>query len=248
MFSNMPRVTADRNALKAIVEIAVVANRADRDAADDRGGQLGRIATPLLGRVAAHENLVQLLAHLRDDPIAQAAWVGVRHPCCAQPALGLERRAHAPHLFQRCQVERKGKLASPVMDPATMAIVVEPRKAIHESPHALIVGVKNMRAVAVHLDAGNRLGIAIARDVWPLVDDQQAAAPFGGRAREYGTEHPATDHQVVVRRHPNRFRVSKCRQRTAERPKMRPYSEFSPQTHQDQLVRIWRPSRILGTL
>ena len=46
-----------------------------------------------------------------------------------------------------------------------MHIVIEPGKAIDEPPHALVVGVKDVWAVAMDFDAGDLLGVAVAGDV-----------------------------------------------------------------------------------
>ena len=65
-----PGIAADRDPLKPIVEVAIVERGANWNPADDRGRQFGRIAPPLLMRVAANEYLVELFANLAENPVA----------------------------------------------------------------------------------------------------------------------------------------------------------------------------------
>ena len=54
---------------------------------------------------------------------------------------------------------------------AAMTIMIESGEALHESPHTLIVGVKNVRPVAMYFDAVNLLGIAVSADVRTPVEN-----------------------------------------------------------------------------
>jgi hypothetical protein len=60
-------VSRRRQLLEGVGEVPVVRVRPDRDPRADRGVELGRVEAPLLARVAAEEELVQLAAHGRDE-------------------------------------------------------------------------------------------------------------------------------------------------------------------------------------
>ena len=78
-----------------------------------------------------------------------------------------------------------------------MAIVVELREAIDESPDGLAVGVEDVRAIAMNMHARDFLGIAIAADMVPLIDHEHSLAALSHRARKHATKHSAADDHVV---------------------------------------------------
>ena len=77
---------------------------------------------------------------------------------------------------------------------AMMYVVIEPSEAIDEQPDAFVVGVEDVRAVMMDLDAGELLGVAIAGNMRAFVDHQHTSVCFGRSPREDRPEHPATDH------------------------------------------------------
>ena len=73
------RVTAGRDALVRVIEVVVVPSESNRDASDDRGRKLCRIAVPLFGRISTDEDFVKLVANLANDPLLEifclVAWL-----------------------------------------------------------------------------------------------------------------------------------------------------------------------------
>src|SRR5699024_6721819 len=80
-------------------------------------------------------------------------------------------------------------------------------------PHFLVGGVENMRAVAVHVDALDFLGVDIARDVAALVDHQAALARRRGLMGKYSAEQPGAYDQIVVHTGPSCVECFLCGRR-----------------------------------
>ena len=99
--------------------------------------------------------------------------------------------------MQRHQVDRKGKQPPAEIYFDVMAVMIERDKAIYKLPHAKVAGVEDVRAVAVNIDSLDPLGIAIAADVAPFIDQHYAAAIFRHYPRKHRAEHSAADDKVI---------------------------------------------------
>ena len=91
-----------------------------------------------------------------------------------------------------------------------MAVVIESGEAIDEVPHAGVAGVKNVGPVAMHVDALETLGIAVAADVAALVDEHDFRTMFGHDAREHRAKHSAADDEVIETHIPYATASSAC--------------------------------------
>ena len=80
----------------------------------------------------------------------------------------------------------------------TVGVAVELCKLVHILPHGLVVGVEDMRAVAVHIDALHILGVDVARDMIALIDDQTLFACLFGLVGKHGTEQTGTNDKIII--------------------------------------------------
>ncbi len=77
---------------------------------------------------------------------------------------------------------------------------VELCKLVHILPHSLVVGVEDMRTVAVHVDALHILGVDVARDMVALIDDEAAlfACLFGLMGKHGAVQAGAHDEIIIL--------------------------------------------------
>lgn len=76
--------------------------------------------------------------------------------------------------------------------------LVELRKLVDVFPYLTVSGMENMRAVNVHVNAGDLLRIAIAGDMLPLIYHETA---FSSRYRfvcKHSAKQPRANYQVIV--------------------------------------------------
>ena len=69
-----------------------------------------------------------------------------------------------------------------------VGVAVELCKLVHILPHSLIVGVEDMRTVAVHINALHGFGVDVARDMVALINDQTLFACLFGLVGKHGAE------------------------------------------------------------
>ena len=77
-------------------------------------------------------------------------------------------------------------------------VIVEFREPVHIFPHLFITGMENVRAVLVHVDAVHILGVDVAGDVIPPVNDQHPLARLVQRMSENHAVQTRTDNQIIV--------------------------------------------------
>ena len=71
-------------------------------------------------------------------------------------------------------------------------------EAVGVLPNLLVVGVEDVRAVAVDGNAADVLGVDVARNVAPLVDHKHALAFSLRHLRERRAEQPRTDDEIII--------------------------------------------------
>ena len=174
--------------LKLVVEVAVVAVGAYRDAGGDGGAELRGVETPLLAGVAPEEFFVEVAAHgVEDDIFAGFDRVArFAHP--------VEEGLNAGFVEVQAIQAVDGVLIDGNREQLTVnagedAVLVgspvgEAGQVIH---HALGVGVEDVRAVAMDKRAiGVRFVVGVAADMRALVDEQNvltgAGEAFGNHA------------------------------------------------------------------
>ncbi len=177
------------------VEVVVVVDQAHGQPLDDKGGQLIAGAAPLLFGVALDELFVDIGAHKADGLLLEVLRVGDACSGLLLFDLGLRfgRGHNAPHLVEGVHVEGQVVDLAMVVGHRAVGVAVELCKLVHILPHSLVVGVEDMCAVAVHIDALHILGVDIARDMVALINDQTLfACLFWPRGQ---TRHRTDRHQ-----------------------------------------------------
>ena len=112
--------------------------------------------------------------------------------------LGLGGGDDAPHLIEGVHVKGQVVQLALVVGHGGIGVAVELGIAVDIVPHGFVVGVEDMRAVAVHGDTGDVLGIDVACNVAALVDNKAGLAGIGGLAGKDGTEQAGTDDQIII--------------------------------------------------
>ena len=173
-------VTVARHRLKRVAEVAVVITGADRDTAADRGVEFARVEPPVLARVSAEEELVQLPSDARENRLFGV----VGRPGLFNPARqkfgGLPlRKMQAEEPVQRRSIDRDRN--ETVAHARQHAVLVWPprRKARDVLDDGRRIRMKDVRAESVPAQARtvDRI-VGVPGEVGPLVDDQYARAEF----------------------------------------------------------------------
>ena len=194
------------------VEVVVVKGQAHRQALDDKGGQLGAGAPPLLFGVALDELFVDIDTHQVDGLLLEVFRLGgeVGGALLANFCLRLGGGDDAPHLVEGVHIKGQIVQLALVVGNGGIGVAVELGIAVDIIPHGLVVGVEDMRTVAVNGDAGDILGIDIARNVAALVNDKAGFAGVGGFAGKDGTEQTGTDDQIIIHKKPLNDKFPEC--------------------------------------
>ena len=193
------RIAADGDALVEGVEVVVVEGQAHRQALDDEGGQLRAVPAPLLFRVALDQLFKDVAADQADGLLLQVLRLaGDLGALLVDLRPRLLRRHHAPHLVEGVHVEGQRVQLALVVGHRRVGEAVEVGEAGHVVPHLFVVGVEDVRAVLVHVDALHVLGVHVAGDVGPLVDHQHLPARVRRLAGEGRPEQAGADDEIVV--------------------------------------------------
>ena len=166
---NPRAVAVQGQALVAVLEVAVLVGEAHGQARDNGRGQLTRVGLPLLGRVPRDECVVERAANQADGLLLEVAGFSrdlggllLNERACLRRRVG-----GSEELVDRAQVDGQRVNDAPVVRVDAVAVVVECRESVDVGPHALVRGVEEVGAVAVHLDAGRLVdrGVGVASDV-----------------------------------------------------------------------------------
>ena len=193
-------VAAVGNALVQGVEIVVVEDKAHRQPLDDEGGQLIAGAAPLLLGIALDELFIDVDAHQVDGLLFQILGLGgeMGGPLLGNLGGGLGGGDNAPHLVEGVHVEGHVVQLALVVGHRRVGVPVEHRKLVHIVPHLLVVGVEDVGAVFVDVDALHLFGIDVAGDVVALVDHQAGAPGLGGFVGKHRAEQSGADDQIII--------------------------------------------------
>ena len=196
-------IAAVGDALIQGVEIVVVVGKPDRQPLDDEGRQLVAGAAPLLAGVALHQFLIDVGAHQADGLLLQVFGLGDAGggPLALDLGLSLGGSHHAPHPVEGVHVEGHVVDFAVIVGDGAVGVAVEFGKAVHIRPHLFGIGVENMGAVAVDVDSFHLLGVDVAGDMVPPVDDQAALAGPAGLLGENRTEQAGAHDQIIILLH-----------------------------------------------
>ena len=193
------RVAADGDALIQGIKVVVVKRQAHGQALDDEGGQIFAVASPLLFGVALDELLVDVAADEGDGLFFEILrLVGDLLALLLDLGGGFLRRHDAPHLVEGVHVKGQRIELALVVGNGRVREAVELCKPGDVVPDFFVVGMENMGAVLVDVDALDVLGIDVAGDVRALVDDQHAFAVRLCLVGKNRTVQPGTDYQIII--------------------------------------------------
>ena len=106
-----------------------------------------------------------------------------------------------PHLGEGVHVERHVVHLALVVGHGRVDVVVELCEAVHVVPHVTHGGVEDVRAVHVHVDAVDVLGVDVAGHVVATVDDQAGLAGAAGLVGKNRTGDAGANNEVIVLGH-----------------------------------------------
>ena len=140
-------VSADRNALIAVVEVVVVENHANRQPLDDESRQLRTFPSPLLFGVAFDELFVNVVTNQHLCLLFKIARFGcsfalhLGHCFClllVQFGKRLVGSGNAPHLIKGVHVERQVIQLALIISHGRIGVAVEWNDGVDEVPHLFI--------------------------------------------------------------------------------------------------------------
>ena len=197
------RVAAHGDSLIQGVEIVVVKGQPHRQSLDDERRQLRAGSSPLFLGIALDQFLIDIRSHQADGLFFQILRFrdpGL-FPLLSDALFRFLRRHHAPHLIEGIHVERKRVQLPVVIGHGRIGIAVELRELSHVIPHFLIVGVEDVRAVFVDVDAFHFFRIDIACHLRTTVDDHHALSGFLCLVGKHCTEQSGTDNEIIYMFH-----------------------------------------------
>ena len=105
---------------------------------------------------------------------------------------------HTPHLIEGIHVEGQVVQLALIVGHRGVGVAVEGGKPVHIVPHSLVVGVENMGAIAVDVDALHIFGIDVAGNVAALVHHQAGSSGIGGFPGKNRAEQAGADDQIII--------------------------------------------------
>ena len=198
-----PRAVAvERQALVAVLEVAVLVGEAHGQSRNDGGGKLARIRLPLLGRVPRDEGVVEGATNQADRLFLEVARFArdLGGLLLDQRACLGRRVGCAEELVDGAQVDGQRVDDAPIVGVDAVAVVVEGRETVDVGPHALVRRVEEMGAVAVHFDARGLVDrrVGVAADVVATLDDRHVhAETLRGLAGERQAKKARTNNEQI---------------------------------------------------
>ena len=188
------------NALIFGIEIVVIKGIAHRQAADNECRQILAVPAPLLFGVALHQLFVDIRAHQRNGLLLQILRLGdpSRLALVFNDLLGLLRGHNPPHTIEGIHIKGQRIKLPFVVCHGRIGKAVEFGEAIHIVPNPIVIGVEDMGAVFVHLNALHLFAVDISGNVIPLVHHKNGKALVGCLAGKHGTKQSCTDYQIII--------------------------------------------------
>jgi hypothetical protein len=171
--------------LEGFGKVAVVAVRADGDAAADRGVEVARVALPLFQRVAFEKQLVETRADLGEDGFLGIFRIGDNEAVFGEVAFEFRRGRRFPDEFlEGIEVDGEGP-EFPLGERLDRVIDGVPAGEGGEVVEdAFGVGAEIVRAIIMDQDAGLVVGVvSVPREVWAAVNDRADVSRMGEPVR-----------------------------------------------------------------
>ena len=97
-----------------------------------------------------------------------------------------------------CQIDRKREHATAKVDFRPVAEAAETCELVDEVPDAFVVGVKDVWAVLMDMDATDVVGVTVSRDMATFLDHQALCARIGHLSCEDRAKEAGSDDYVVI--------------------------------------------------
>ncbi len=184
-----------------MVEVVVVVIEADRQTLEDGSGELRRFHPPLFERVAAEKGLVEVVAKECEGLFLKGLRVldgFVAEVLDEFLGFGWRQRG-AEKLVDRVEIDRQGVDLPLVGGLDPIGVGHHLAKTIDVIPDFLVVGVKDVGAVLVDLDARCLVagGVAIAREMGAFVDHMDGISFVRELAGDHCAAETSADAEVV---------------------------------------------------
>ena len=97
-----------------------------------------------------------------------------------------------------CQIDRKREHSTAEIDFGSVAEAAEACELVDEVPDAFVVGMKDVRAVLMDMDAADVVRVAVSRNMASFLDDEALCARVGHLSCEDRAKESGSDDYVVI--------------------------------------------------
>ena len=195
-------VAANRNALEGVVEVVVVEGEPQRHAAQHEGGNLVGRSPPLLFGIALDELGEDVLAcqfHPLLVEVARLVNSGKLGLLLLYTAACLVGGMNVgPQFAEGVHIERQIVELAFVVGNRAVDVIVEAAKVVDITPYTFVGGVENMRTVAMHIDIGHRLGVAVAAYMGATLDDKAFFASLSCLISKHRAIESSANNKIIV--------------------------------------------------
>jgi len=193
--------------LVLVVEVVVVEDKADGQAFDDEGGEIGALPTPLLLGVFLDQFLVNILTYQHLCLLFEIAGLSNTIGLHLGNGLGfllvdlglrLLGCGDAPHLVEGVHVEGQVVELALVVGHGGVGVAVELDDGVHEVPYLLVGGVEDMGTILMYVNTLYTLTIDVTTKLGAFVYDEAGLACLTGFVGEGGAEEAGAYYQIIV--------------------------------------------------
>ena len=172
-----PGVAAHRNTLIQGIEVVIVKRQAHRQAFDDKGRKVFACPPPLFLGIAFYQLLIHIAANQRDGLFLKILRLADNLlPLLRDFCLSFLRRDNSPHSVKGIHIKREAEKLSLIICYRRIRKPVEVGKTPHIIPYGFVIGMEDMRAVLMDVDAFDLFGVDISGDVGTFVNHKDSFA------------------------------------------------------------------------
>ena len=192
-------ITANRDALIAVVEIVVVERIAYRQPPDDERWELRTSAAPLLLRVTLDQLRVDIRADERNRLLLEVPRLARDGPpLLHDDGPRLRRRYDVPELTERIHIERQVVEMPLIVRHRRIHEIVELDEPVDVLPDIPVARMEDMCPILMDMDAIPFLTVHIAARMRAPLHDQHRLSRRPRLMREHSPEKPAANDQILV--------------------------------------------------